>query len=409
MKREIVNWCHSHKMPFEECPGRCGYAFHYFYAVECRLKREARELLQSQRPKRVKKIKPEKIALFCQECSCEIVGYRRKYCTIKCRAGSAKKRKSEKPKIKTEWIPKIKACRKCKAEFLAKHPSSSLCSDSCRWNRAYVIPNRPQKHCVECHQPMEYRKHLFCGDACRKINNNKVDREKRKANKKPTIIYSHCEHCKKETGHSRRYCDDKCLSVAGRIRLHQKWREENPIKPAVEVNRTCHVCQSEFTTIHPTKKFCGKRCKLKDARKKRRVREKGKPKSNHVRIKNRLSNRLRELLQRRGLQKTSSITKYIGFSPKEMLAHVEKQLDGTDMNWSNYGVFGWHLDHIIPCSYFDMTNEEHLVVCFNWRNIRPLWGKDNQERQDNVSLFDAMDIPKELFEMATRVGIKLWV
>lgn len=60
-------------------------------------------------------------------------------------------------------------------------------------------------------------------------------------------------------------------------------------------------------------------------------------------------------------------------------------------------------------SYFDMTNEEHLVVCFNWRNIRPLWGKDNQERQDNVSLFDAMDIPKELFEMATRVGIKLWV
>ena len=103
------------------------------------------------------------------------------------------------------------------------------------------------------------------------------------------------------------------------------------------------------------------------------------------------------------------MVKYMGCSPKEMLAHVEMQMLGTDMNLSNYGIFGWHLDHIIPCSYFDMTNDEHLMVCFNWRNIRPLWGKDNIKRQDNVSLFDAMDIPKELFEMAARVGIKLWV
>lgn len=111
----------------------------------------------------------------------------------------------------------------------------------------------------------------------------------------------------------------------------------------------------------------------------------------------------------KGKQKQNSISKYMGCTPKEMLDHVNKQLEGTDMNWGNYGVFGWHLDHIIPCAKFDLTNEEHVAVCFNWRNIRPLWGVDNYGRQDNVSLLDALEIPRELFEMAEKLGIKLWV
>lgn len=46
------------------------------------------------------------------------------------------------------------------------------------------------------------------------------------------------------------------------------------------------------------------------------------------------------------------------------------------MSWDNYGT-DWHIDHIVPCAYFDLTNENHQRVCFNWRNLQPLWKKDN--------------------------------
>ena len=91
----------------------------------------------------------------------------------------------------------------------------------------------------------------------------------------------------------------------------------------------------------------------------------------------------------------------------EMLRHVESQFT-KGMNWETYGVFGWHLDHIIPCERFDLTNEDHCRVCFNWRNIRPLWGEDNWNRQEMLTLDEALNINPELVRMATEVGVRLW-
>ena len=49
------------------------------------------------------------------------------------------------------------------------------------------------------------------------------------------------------------------------------------------------------------------------------------------------------------------------------------------MSWDNHG-FGddkWHIDHIIPCSNFDLTKKEEQKKCFNYKNLQPLWQKDN--------------------------------
>ncbi len=43
------------------------------------------------------------------------------------------------------------------------------------------------------------------------------------------------------------------------------------------------------------------------------------------------------------------------------------------MNWENYGKFGWHIDHIIPCDSFDLTKEEEQRRCFHYSNLQPLW------------------------------------
>jgi hypothetical protein len=47
------------------------------------------------------------------------------------------------------------------------------------------------------------------------------------------------------------------------------------------------------------------------------------------------------------------------------------------MTWGNHGNFGWHLDHIIPCSSFDLTDVEQQKKCFHYTNLQPLWAKDN--------------------------------
>ncbi|NBT08982.1 MAG: hypothetical protein EBS98_09300, partial [Chitinophagia bacterium] len=44
---------------------------------------------------------------------------------------------------------------------------------------------------------------------------------------------------------------------------------------------------------------------------------------------------------------------------------------------SNYGKFGWHLDHIQPCASFDLTDPSQQKKCFHYSNIQPLWAKDN--------------------------------
>jgi len=48
------------------------------------------------------------------------------------------------------------------------------------------------------------------------------------------------------------------------------------------------------------------------------------------------------------------------------------------MTWQNHGE--WHVDHIVPCCSFDLTKKINQQVCFNWINLQPMWGKENQEK-----------------------------
>lgn len=70
----------------------------------------------------------------------------------------------------------------------------------------------------------------------------------------------------------------------------------------------------------------------------------------------------------------------LGCSVEFLKRHLEKKfLPG--MTWDNYGS-EWQIDHIVPCSLFDMSDKWHQFVCFNWRNLQPLWTKDNQVKHN---------------------------
>ncbi len=62
------------------------------------------------------------------------------------------------------------------------------------------------------------------------------------------------------------------------------------------------------------------------------------------------------------------------------ISELKDYLEGLfleDMSWDNYGINGWHIDHIRPCASFDLRDVEQQKECFHHSNYQPLWAKDN--------------------------------
>jgi hypothetical protein len=96
-----------------------------------------------------------------------------------------------------------------------------------------------------------------------------------------------------------------------------------------------------------------------------------------IKVVNGLRSRLRELV----LHRASHMNDLIGCTGQQLVAHLEAQfLPG--MNWDNYGLFGWHVDHIRPCASFDFSDPEQQRQCFHYTNLQPLWAADNLRKSD---------------------------
>jgi hypothetical protein len=76
--------------------------------------------------------------------------------------------------------------------------------------------------------------------------------------------------------------------------------------------------------------------------------------------------------------KSKSIMKLLGCSIEFLKRHLENQFRPR-MTWNNYGK--WHIDHIRPCASFDLSKESEQKKCFNWKNLQPLWAKDNLSKK----------------------------
>ncbi len=75
----------------------------------------------------------------------------------------------------------------------------------------------------------------------------------------------------------------------------------------------------------------------------------------------------------------------VGYSVQELKRHLEN-LFLSGMNWNNYG--SWHIDHIIPISFFEYTSTDDIEFKYCWSliNLQPLWAKDNLEKSNKIIL-----------------------
>jgi hypothetical protein len=77
-------------------------------------------------------------------------------------------------------------------------------------------------------------------------------------------------------------------------------------------------------------------------------------------------------------KKTSS-TELLGCNLSEYRLYLESKFT-EGMNWDNYGRKGWHIDHIIPCASFNLSDYNQQKQCFHYTNTQPLWWWDNLKK-----------------------------
>jgi hypothetical protein len=85
---------------------------------------------------------------------------------------------------------------------------------------------------------------------------------------------------------------------------------------------------------------------------------------------------------KRGYRSGSAI-RDLGCTIEELKLHLESKFQ-PGMTWDNYGKYGWHIDHVVPLSSFDLTDPEQLQKACHYTNLQPLWAKDNLTKSNKV-------------------------
>ncbi len=100
----------------------------------------------------------------------------------------------------------------------------------------------------------------------------------------------------------------------------------------------------------------------------------------HLILTSRLQTRLKNAIQAQpGAKKIASTFALVGCSPADLRRHLETQF-AEGMSWDNRAE--WEIDHIRPCSSFDLTDSEEQRKCFHYTNLQPLWKSDNRSKSD---------------------------
>ena len=193
-------------------------------------------------------------------------------------------------------------------------------------------------------------------------------------------VHGHCRACQKEV--RRLFYEQKQKPT--KYWLTPECREYNRIQSKEKYH-------NDPTWREKTKLKNNTRRRMESAKIKAREQRKRWLQIPHNRIAHSLRGRLRKALKH-GI-KISTTETLLGCSFEHVKSYLESKFQ-PEMTWENYG--RWHIDHIIPCSFFDLTDSNQQKMCFNYRNLQPMWKLDNISKCNRFSIDETIPLLKEL-------------
>ena len=195
---------------------------------------------------------------------------------------------------------------------------------------------------------------------------------------------SRCKSCHAEDGKKYRENNTK-LVKSQRKKYYDKNRDElNKKTREWYENNSERVCQQKKDFYKENRNLILDRSKLwtKNNRDKVNIYIKSKKQGNPLfRIELNVRGRIKQYLKQKNITQKNKTFEIVGIEVNELKKYIENQFtDG--MCWENYGMYGWHIDHIIPlCS---ANNENELLKLFHYTNLQPLWAEDNLKKNGKI-------------------------
>jgi len=166
--------------------------------------------------------------------------------------------------------------------------------------------------------------------------------------------------------------------------------------PIIEGKKECRECGNTLTidnfhSIKVTicrkciKKYnkqyqCNNRSHINASRKQRYINDTG------YRIECNIRSRLCNVLA--GKNKSASTKELLGCTIDELKTHLQSTaiINGyKDFDINSYLGHEYHIDHIRPCSSFNLKDEEEQRQCFNWSNLQILSAKENFKKGNKLT------------------------
>ena len=167
---------------------------------------------------------------------------------------------------------------------------------------------------------------------------------------------------RKDSQKYRNECKECC------VKKNREWKKEN------NYDRSQYIKHKEkkLTSVHDYRSNPNNKSKIRACQ--NAWREKQRKENSQYKLAHNL--RRRCLLALNGKYKYNTTFKLVGCSAEELKLYIES-LWTNGMSWKNYGISGWHIDHKIPVSSFDLSKEEEQKKAFHFSNLQPLWAQDN--------------------------------
>ncbi len=212
-----------------------------------------------------------------------------------------------------------------------------------------------------------------------------------------TIFKKKCTSCKVEKdniyftkrvkskdGFCEKCCE--CANAVKQLTEANKKRDERYLRDKVKQCSTCKEEKSfsDFTPDINCKFGLKSKCKMCSQVVKRNYANNKKKTNPIYKLECNLRSRIISAINQKrsgGTVKSAKTIELLGAPIETVYKHLEVQFK-EGMNWENYGK--WHVDHILPCSSFDLSKSEEQFKCFNYKNLQPLWAIDNLKKHAKI-------------------------